>query len=104
MDFQDKTDENGEVIRNIARLVAKGYPQLQGIDFDKTFPPVTCLESVRLLLDISCHLHFIRVGTSLTEMTMVWTDVILLTFEHMGGSFLLENSVTLLLPRADKGI
>ena len=56
--FKNKTDENGEVIRNKARLVAQGYSQIEGIDFDETFAPVTRLESVRLLLEISCHMQF----------------------------------------------
>jgi hypothetical protein len=41
-----------------ARLVAQGYTQIEGIDFDKTFAPVSYLESIRILLSISCHLGF----------------------------------------------
>ncbi|XP_075489478.1 uncharacterized protein LOC142528320 [Primulina tabacum] len=53
---QNKTDESGIVVRNKARLVAQGYTQIQGIDFDETFAPVARIESVRLLLAIACHM------------------------------------------------
>ncbi|KAG9449455.1 hypothetical protein H6P81_009420 [Aristolochia fimbriata] len=48
--FKNKTDEEGNVIRKKARLVAQGYTQVEGIDFDETFAPVARLESIRLLL------------------------------------------------------
>jgi len=46
------------VIQNKARLVAQGYTQIEGVDFDETFSPVARLESIRILLSISCHLGF----------------------------------------------
>lgn len=51
-------DEHGTVIRNKARLTAKGYAQIEGIDFEETFPPVVRLELIRILLSIACHLKF----------------------------------------------
>jgi hypothetical protein len=53
---KNKSDEHGTVIRNKARLVAQGYTQIERIDFDETFAPVARLESIRILLSISCHL------------------------------------------------
>jgi hypothetical protein len=52
--FKNKSDEFRTVTRNKARLVAQGYSQVEGIDFDETFAPVARLESIRLLLIIAC--------------------------------------------------
>ncbi|KAH9750874.1 hypothetical protein KPL71_014049 [Citrus sinensis] len=52
-------DESGVVVRNKARLVAQGYNQEEGIDFDETFAPVARLESIRMLLAFACHKDFI---------------------------------------------
>jgi hypothetical protein len=38
------------VTRNKSRLVAKGYSQVEGLDFDETYAPVARFESIRLLL------------------------------------------------------
>jgi hypothetical protein len=39
-------------------LVAQGYTQVEGLDFDETFAPVARLEAVRLLLGVACILKF----------------------------------------------
>ena len=56
--FKNKSDEHGIVIRNKSRLVAQGYTQVEGVDFDETFAPVARLESIRILLAIASHLNF----------------------------------------------
>jgi hypothetical protein len=48
--FRNKQDEHGVVTRNKARLMAKGYSQVEGLDFDETYAPVARLESIRILL------------------------------------------------------
>ena len=52
-------DENGIIIRYKARLVAQGYNQQEGIDYEETFAPVTRLEAIRMLLAFFCHKNFI---------------------------------------------
>jgi hypothetical protein len=48
--FHNKQDEHGVVTRNKAQLVAKGYSQVEGLDFDEIYAPVARLESIRILL------------------------------------------------------
>ncbi|KAH9802179.1 hypothetical protein KPL71_001272 [Citrus sinensis] len=57
--FRNKMDESDVVVRNKARIVAQGYNQEEGIDFDEIFPPVARLESIRMLLAFACHKDFI---------------------------------------------
>jgi hypothetical protein len=47
--FKLKRDEAGAIIKHKSRLVARGFVQREGIDFDDTFAPVVRMESVRLL-------------------------------------------------------
>ena len=35
--FKNKVNENGQVVRNKARLVCKGYAQVEGVYFEETF-------------------------------------------------------------------
>nr|GEX53211.1 retrovirus-related Pol polyprotein from transposon TNT 1-94 [Tanacetum cinerariifolium] len=55
----NKKDESSLVIRNKARLVAVGYSQQEGIDYDETFTPVTRIEAIRLFLAYAAHKDFI---------------------------------------------
>nr|GEV05285.1 retrovirus-related Pol polyprotein from transposon TNT 1-94 [Tanacetum cinerariifolium] len=48
--FKNKKDESSLVIRNKARLVAVGYSQQEGIDYDETFAPVARIKAIRLFL------------------------------------------------------
>ncbi|GJU37289.1 retrovirus-related pol polyprotein from transposon TNT 1-94 [Tanacetum coccineum] len=56
--FKNKLDENDIVSRNKARLVAQGYNQQEGIDYDETYAPVARLESIRILLAYAYALYF----------------------------------------------
>nr|GFC96358.1 hypothetical protein [Tanacetum cinerariifolium] len=44
--WKNKRDEENTVIRNKSRLVAKGYAQKEGVDFEELFVPVARLEAV----------------------------------------------------------
>nr|GEV35868.1 retrovirus-related Pol polyprotein from transposon TNT 1-94 [Tanacetum cinerariifolium] len=56
--FKNKKDESSLVIRNKARLVAVGYTQQVGIDYDETFAPVARIEAIRLFLAYAAHKDF----------------------------------------------
>nr|GEW09243.1 copia protein [Tanacetum cinerariifolium] len=56
--FRNKLDENGIVSQNKARLVAQGYNQQEGIDYDETYASIARLESIRILLAYACALDF----------------------------------------------
>ncbi|GJT24761.1 retrovirus-related pol polyprotein from transposon TNT 1-94 [Tanacetum coccineum] len=56
--FRNKLDKNGIVSQNKARLVAQGYNQQEGIDYDETYASVARLESIRILLAYAYALDF----------------------------------------------
>jgi hypothetical protein len=56
--FRNKQDEFGVVTRNKARLVAEGYSQVEGLDFEETFSLVARLESICILLAYATHHDF----------------------------------------------
>ncbi|XP_072076806.1 uncharacterized protein [Arachis hypogaea] len=56
--FRNKLREDGTIVRNKARLVAQGYDQEEGIDFDESFAPVAQMEAIRLLLAYAPHCGF----------------------------------------------
>jgi hypothetical protein len=51
-------NEKGNIVRNKARLVCKGYAQIEGLDFDETFSPIERLEANRMFLAYACHKQF----------------------------------------------
>ncbi|KAI3818794.1 hypothetical protein L1987_12612 [Smallanthus sonchifolius] len=51
--FKLKKDAKGNVTKHKARLIAKGYVQQKGVDFEDAFAPVARLETIRLLLAIA---------------------------------------------------
>ncbi|GJX65575.1 retrovirus-related pol polyprotein from transposon TNT 1-94 [Tanacetum coccineum] len=56
--WKNKTNAKNTVIQNKCRLVAKGYSQQKGIDFEKSFAPVARLEAVRMLVAYAAHKNF----------------------------------------------
>ncbi|GJU03152.1 ribonuclease H-like domain-containing protein [Tanacetum coccineum] len=56
--YRNKKDERGIVVRNKARLVAQGYKQEEGIDYDEVFAPVARVEAIRLFFAFASFINF----------------------------------------------
>nr|GFB99701.1 retrovirus-related Pol polyprotein from transposon TNT 1-94 [Tanacetum cinerariifolium] len=57
--LKNKKDERGIVIKNKARLVAQGYTQEEGINYDEVFAPVARIEAIRLFLAYASFMGFV---------------------------------------------
>ncbi|GKB09619.1 retrovirus-related pol polyprotein from transposon TNT 1-94, partial [Tanacetum coccineum] len=56
--FRNNKDEHGITTKNKARLVAQGYSQEEGIDYDETFAPVARMEAIRIFLAFATYMNF----------------------------------------------
>lgn len=56
--FRNKMDEDGVVTRNKEIVVAQGFCQLESLDYDETFSPITRLEEIRLFLADASFMNF----------------------------------------------
>ncbi|GJU42573.1 retrovirus-related pol polyprotein from transposon TNT 1-94 [Tanacetum coccineum] len=56
--FRNKKDEHGITTKNKARLVAQGYSQEEGINYDETFAPVARMKSIRIFLAFATYMNF----------------------------------------------
>nr|GEY94340.1 hypothetical protein [Tanacetum cinerariifolium] len=57
--YKVKLDELGGILKNKARLVARGYCQEEGIDFEESFAPVARLEAIRIFLTYVAHKNMV---------------------------------------------
>ncbi|GKA85889.1 retrovirus-related pol polyprotein from transposon TNT 1-94 [Tanacetum coccineum] len=57
--YKVKLDELGGILKNKARLVARGYRQEEGIDFEESFAPVARLEAIRIFLAHAAHKNMV---------------------------------------------
>nr|GEX55286.1 integrase, catalytic region, zinc finger, CCHC-type, peptidase aspartic, catalytic [Tanacetum cinerariifolium] len=53
--YKVKLDELGGILKNKARMVARGYRQEEGIDFEESFAPVARFEAIRIFLAYATH-------------------------------------------------
>nr|GEV34536.1 retrovirus-related Pol polyprotein from transposon TNT 1-94 [Tanacetum cinerariifolium] len=53
--YKIKTNELGGVLKNKARLVAQGFRQQEGIDFEESFTPVARIEAIRIFIANDAH-------------------------------------------------
>nr|GFB15262.1 hypothetical protein [Tanacetum cinerariifolium] len=57
--YKVKLDKLGGILKNKARLVARGYLQEEGIDFEESFAPVARLEAIRVFLTYAAHKNMV---------------------------------------------
>ncbi|GKC11345.1 retrovirus-related pol polyprotein from transposon TNT 1-94 [Tanacetum coccineum] len=57
--YKVKLDEMGGILKNKARLVAYGYRQEEGIDFEEPFALVARLDAIRIFLAYAAHMDMI---------------------------------------------
>ncbi|GKF67608.1 retrovirus-related pol polyprotein from transposon TNT 1-94, partial [Tanacetum coccineum] len=57
--YKVKFDELGGILKNKARLVARGYRQEDGINFEESFAPVARLEAMRIFLAFAAHMNMV---------------------------------------------
>jgi hypothetical protein len=56
--YKKKKDMDGNVNIHIARLVVKGFRQVQGVDYNEAFSPIAMLKSVRIILAIAAYFDY----------------------------------------------
>ncbi|GJS29160.1 retrovirus-related pol polyprotein from transposon TNT 1-94 [Tanacetum coccineum] len=57
--YKVKLDYLGGILKNKARLVARGYRQEEGIDFEESFAPVARLEAIRIFIAFADHMNMV---------------------------------------------
>ncbi|TPX57259.1 DNA-directed DNA polymerase [Powellomyces hirtus] len=57
--FKRKRNADGTIAKYKARLVARGFTQIEGIDFTETFAPVVRMQTLRLLIALALNLGFL---------------------------------------------
>ncbi|GJX67418.1 retrovirus-related pol polyprotein from transposon TNT 1-94 [Tanacetum coccineum] len=56
--FKNKRDERSIVVKNKVKLIAQGFRQEEGIDYDEVFAPVARIEAIRLFLAFASYMGF----------------------------------------------
>ncbi|CAA7026210.1 unnamed protein product [Microthlaspi erraticum] len=66
--FKLKLNSDGSINKHMARLVAKGYAQRYGVNYDEVFAPVARLETIHLLISLAAasgwEIHHLDVKTA----------------------------------------
>ncbi|GJV34700.1 putative ribonuclease H-like domain-containing protein [Tanacetum coccineum] len=89
--YKNKKDERGIVVRNKTRLVAQGYTQEEGIDYDEVFAPVARIEAIRLFLAYASFMGFIVYQMDVKSSFLYGTIKEEVAWYETLSTYLLEN-------------
>ncbi|GJT10526.1 retrovirus-related pol polyprotein from transposon TNT 1-94 [Tanacetum coccineum] len=74
--YKVKLDELGGILKNKARLVAHGYRQEEGIDFEESFAPVARLEAIRIFLAFAAHMNMVVYQMDVKTYHNLWDIIV----------------------------
>ncbi|GJR56168.1 putative ribonuclease H-like domain-containing protein [Tanacetum coccineum] len=57
--YKVKLDELGGILKNKAHLVARGYRQEEGIDFEESFTPLARLDAIQIFFAYAAHINIV---------------------------------------------
>nr|GEW07914.1 hypothetical protein [Tanacetum cinerariifolium] len=91
--YKVKLDELGGILKNKARLVARGYRQEEGIDFEESFAPVARLEAIRIFLTYAAHKNMVVYQMNVKKSMLVsqrgsWIKITLITYVNDGQNLI----------------
>ncbi|GKF14317.1 integrase, catalytic region, zinc finger, CCHC-type containing protein [Tanacetum coccineum] len=78
-------DELRGILKNKARLVARGYRQEEGIDFEESSAPVSRLEAIRIFIAFAAHINMVVYQMDVKYMSMI------LSLLHLHLNFIFQN-------------
>ncbi|GJS33963.1 retrovirus-related pol polyprotein from transposon TNT 1-94 [Tanacetum coccineum] len=70
--YKVKLEIYGVILKNKARLVARGYRQEEGIDFEESFAPVARLEAIRIFLAFAAHMNMVVYQMDVKDCVSEW--------------------------------
>ncbi|GKB52581.1 copia protein, partial [Tanacetum coccineum] len=92
--LQFKITQRGIVIKNKARLVAQGYTQEEGIDYDEVFAPIARIEAIRLFLAYASFKDFVVYQMDVKSAFLYAFDLVAYTDSDYAGASLDRKSTT----------
>ena len=71
--YKTKQDAEGNIIKHKARLVARGFTQIEGIDYEETFAPTTKFVTIRIIISLATSLDWPMEQADI-ETAFLWSD------------------------------
>ena len=72
--YKTKEDSDGNTVRHKARLVARGFSQVEGIDYEETFAPTAKFATIRLIIALATSLHWPLEQADI-DTAFLWSDI-----------------------------